>query len=91
VLIADGMRVLETLVDILEVEDRAGRFVARADAVPALTALVPSEVVMRKADGSGLYVEVGRGVLTKVGHEARLVVNRADVVAIEATPLAIAV
>jgi F0F1-type ATP synthase epsilon subunit len=81
--------VIDTHVTALEVEDALGRFTVVADGEPALAALVPTELVLRKRDGGEIRVEVGWGSLTAVGHQARIVVDSAKVRYIE--PLRIAV
>lgn len=81
--------VLDTQAQELEVEDNLGRFTVTANGEPALAALVPSELVLRKHDGGEIRVRVGWGTLTAVGGQARLVVHDADVTVIE--PMRIAV
>ncbi len=72
--------VLDTRVCELELEDLAGRFTVRANDDAVLTALVPGEIVLRKADKTELRVQIDWGSLTKVGREARLVVDHAEVI-----------
>lgn len=70
---------LVTRVSEIEAEDAAGRFVARVDGAPVLTALGPSDVVLRKRDGSELRAHVAWGTLVKIGHELRVIVDDAEV------------
>ena len=84
-----GAAVIDTRVTELEVEDALGRFSIVAGGDPALAALVPSELVLRKRDGGEIRVEVSWGSLTAVGHQARIVVESARVRYIE--PMRIAV
>jgi F0F1-type ATP synthase epsilon subunit len=80
---------LDTYASELEVEDNLGRFTVTADGDPALAALVPSEITLRKRDGGEIRVRVGWGTLTAAGGQARLVVHDADVTVVE--PMRIAV
>lgn len=81
--------VLDTHAGELEVEDNLGRFTVTADGDPALAALVPSEIVLRKRDGAEVRIRVGWGTLTAAAGQARLVVHDADVSYVE--PMRIAV
>lgn len=81
--------VLDTHAAELEVEDNLGRFTVTADGDPALAALVPSEIALRRRDGGEIRVRVGWGTLTAAGGQARLVVHDADVTVVE--PMRIAV
>jgi F0F1-type ATP synthase epsilon subunit len=80
---------LDTNVCELEAADLAGRFVVRADCEPVLTALVPGDIVMRSGDGRELRAAVGFGSCIKVGREVRLVVEHADLGALQRMPLAV--
>jgi F0F1-type ATP synthase epsilon subunit len=71
--------VVDMRVTQLEVEDQLGRFVIKADGEPALAALVPANLVLRKRDGSETHIAAGFGTLIAVGHEARIVVHEAKV------------
>jgi F0F1-type ATP synthase epsilon subunit len=71
--------VVDTRATELEVEDQLGRFVVQADGEPALAALVPGDIVLRKRDGSETRIAAGFGTLVAVGHEARVVVHEARV------------
>ncbi len=80
--------VVDTFAASIEVEDRMGRFVVNADEA-ALAAITPSNLILRRRDGSEVIVTVGWGTLTAVGHEARIVVDRADATFIEAMRVAV--
>jgi hypothetical protein len=70
---------LDAIASELEVEDQLGRFTVVAGGEPALAALVPSTLVVRKADGSEIRVQITWGSLTAVGNQARMIVESGDV------------
>lgn len=79
---------LDTLACEVEVEDKLGRFtVAAGDA--QLAALVPSEIVVRRRDGSACHIDVTWGSLTAVGHEVRIIVHAGAVSEVEALRMAV--
>lgn len=69
---------LDTIATELELEDQLGRFTLRSGE-PSLAALIPSEVVVRRRDGSEARVDVTWGSLTAVGSQVRIVVRSGDV------------
>jgi F0F1-type ATP synthase epsilon subunit len=81
--------VLDTSATEIEVEDALGRFVISAQADPALTALVPSEVVVRKRDGSEILLTISWGSLVFVGNQVRIVAKQAKARYIEALRIAV--
>jgi F0F1-type ATP synthase epsilon subunit len=80
---------LDTTASELEVEDQLGRFTVVAGGDPALAALVPSELTVRHADGSELRVQISWGSLTAVGNQARLIVESAEIVRVDAMRMAV--
>ncbi len=80
---------LDTRASSVEAEDHLGRFELRVDSDPALAALVPSTLCIRKRDGSELLVEVSWGSLAKAGDQVRLVVREARIRRIEAMRIAV--
>jgi F0F1-type ATP synthase epsilon subunit len=81
--------VLDTSATDIEVEDTLGRFVITAQAEPALTALVPSEVVVRKRDGSEIHLSISWGSLVFVGNQVRIVAEQAKARYVEALRIAV--
>ncbi len=75
----------------LEVEDARGRFGIDSRTDPTMVALVPSELVVHKRDGSQLRVQVSWGSLTSVGNQVRIVARKARVEYVDAMPMPIAV
>ncbi len=69
---------LETVACELDVEDQLGRFTIR-EGDAALAALVPSEVIVHRRDGSQARVTVTWGSLTAVGNQVRIVVRSGEV------------
>jgi F0F1-type ATP synthase epsilon subunit len=82
-------RVLDVPAIELEVEDAVGRFTLTANGDPALAAVVPSTMILRKRDGSELHIEVTWGSLTAASGQVRVVVNDCSVVYVE--PMRVAV
>ena len=79
---------LDTICSQIEVEDHMGRF----DVVPgepALAALVPSEIVVRRRDGSEAHLDISWGSLTAVGRQVRIIVENATISETEAMPIAV--
>ena len=81
--------VVDTSATEVEVEDTLGRFVITAQGEPALTALVPSEVVVRKRDGSEIHLSINWGSLVFVGNQVRIVADEAKPHFIEALRIAV--
>jgi F0F1-type ATP synthase epsilon subunit len=79
---------LDTVACSVELEDQLGRFsIEGGDA--ALAALVPSEIVVRRRDGSEARLQITWGSLTAVGSQVRIVVQHGDVREIDALPIAV--
>jgi F0F1-type ATP synthase epsilon subunit len=79
---------LDCVASELDVEDQLGRFTVR-HGEPALAALVPSEIVIRRRDGGELRIDATWGSLTAVGKQVRIVIRSGEVREIE--PMRIAV
>jgi F0F1-type ATP synthase epsilon subunit len=79
---------LDTVACAVDLEDQLGRFtIEGGDA--ALAALVPSEIVVRRRDGSEARIDITWGSLTAVGNQVRIVVRSGEVREVEALPIAV--
>jgi F0F1-type ATP synthase epsilon subunit len=79
---------LDTVASELELEDQLGRFTVRSGDA-ALAAIVPSEIVVRRHDGSEAHIDVSWGSLTAVGSQVRIVVRSGLVEEVEALRIAV--
>lgn len=79
---------LDTICTQIEVEDHMGRFMIEPGE-PALAALVPSEIVIKRPGGGEARLAVSWGSLTAVEGQVRIIVENATIT--ETEPLRIAV
>jgi F0F1-type ATP synthase epsilon subunit len=70
--------VLDTRVAELWGRDQLGELRLDVNSDPMLAALVPSELVLHKRDGSTIVVRVSWGSLTAVADQVRIVVRSAS-------------
>ena len=73
----------------LEVEDARGRFTLDAASPATMVAVVPSDILVHKRDGSCLRIHVSWGSLTAVGSQIRIIARDAHVVAGDPLPIAV--
>ena len=73
----------------IEVEDARGRFTVDATTKPTMVALVPSEILIHKRDGSQLRARVSWGSMTAVGNQVRIVAENAKLSYVEPMRMAV--
>ena len=73
----------------VEVEDARGRFTVDATTKPTMVALVPSDILIHKRDGSQLRARVSWGSMTAVGNQVRIVAKNAKLSYVEPMRMAV--